>query len=60
MTLEVRRVVTGHDENGKAIVLFDEISKTVVSRRPGQESTVIWATDQMPPYSASRSCSNFL
>ena len=49
MTLEVRRIVTGHDENGKACVLVDEISKTVVSRRPGQESTVIWATDHTPP-----------
>ncbi|MCH8057857.1 MAG: hypothetical protein IIB78_08305 [Proteobacteria bacterium] len=49
MSLYVRRVVTGHDENGRARVIIDEISKTVVSRRPGQESTVVWATDHMPP-----------
>lgn len=49
MTLEVRRVVTGHDENGKAVVKIDEISKNVVTRRPNQWSTVIWATDRMPP-----------
>lgn len=49
MSLEVRRVVTGHDENGKAIVEIDEISKTVHSRRPGQEGTVVWATDRSPP-----------
>lgn len=49
MSLEVRRVVTGHDDNGRARVIIDEISKTVVSRRPGQESTVVWATDHMPP-----------
>ena len=49
MSFEVRRVVTGHDKNGKATVLIDEISDNVVSRRPGQNSTVIWATDQMPP-----------
>jgi len=48
VTLEVRRVVTGHDENGKARVIIDEISKNVVSRRPGGETTVIWATDHTP------------
>lgn len=49
MTFEVRRVVTGHDENGKAKVLIDEISDNVISRRPGQHSTVIWATDRQTP-----------
>ena len=49
MTLEVRRVVTGHDENGKAIVEIDEISKTVITRRPGADSTVVWATSGYPP-----------
>lgn len=49
MPLKVRRVVTGHDANGKARVLIDEISDNVISRRPGQSSTVIWATDRHPP-----------
>lgn len=49
MTLEIRRVVTGHDENGKAVVSIDEISKNVVTRRANQWSTVIWATEGMPP-----------
>ena len=35
MTLQVRRVVTGHDENGKAVVKIDEISQRVFSNRPG-------------------------
>jgi quercetin dioxygenase-like cupin family protein len=48
MTLEVRRVVTGHDKNGKARVVIDELSDNVISRRAGQYSTVIWATDQTP------------
>lgn len=48
MTLEIRRVVTGHDENGKARVVIDEMSENVISRRTGQQSTVIWATDQTP------------
>ena len=37
MTLSVRRVVTGHDEKGKAHIVIDEISDNVISRRPGQE-----------------------
>ena len=49
MSFEVRRVVTGHDENGKAKVLIDEISDNIISRRPGQHSTVIWATDRPTP-----------
>ena len=49
MTLEVRRVVTGHDKKGKARVIIDELSDNVISRRAGQQSTVIWATDQTPP-----------
>lgn len=49
MDFEVRRVVTGHDENGKSTVLIDEISKNVISMREGQNSTVIWATDQETP-----------
>jgi len=48
MALHIRRVVTGHDENGKAHVVIDEISSDVISRRPGQDSAVIWATDQLP------------
>jgi quercetin dioxygenase-like cupin family protein len=49
MTIEVRRVVTGHDANGKAVVKIDELSKNVLTKRANQWSTVIWATDEMPP-----------
>lgn len=48
MTLSVRRVVTGHDATGKAMVKYDEISSNVVSRRPGQASCVIWTTESVP------------
>src|SRR6202158_5773741 len=48
MTLTVRRVVTGHDENGRAIVSIDEISKTVVQTRPGAHAVVIWTTEGFP------------
>jgi quercetin dioxygenase-like cupin family protein len=48
MTLQVRRVVTGHDANGRAVVEIDEVSKNVISRRPGQTSCVIWTTESFP------------
>lgn len=48
MSLTIRRVVTGHDKNGKAVVKIDEISKNVISTRANQNSTVIWATRKWP------------
>ena len=48
MSLHVRRVVTGHDNNGRAIVQIDEIAKNVVSGRKGAESAVLWSTDGHP------------
>src|SRR6266699_647610 len=48
MTLTVRRVVTGHDENGLAILLIDEISKNIVQTRPGAHAAVIWTTEGSP------------
>ena len=49
MTLEVRRIVTGHDADGKAIVASDE-RLTAVSRRSGAHVTgcEIWSSDRMP------------
>jgi len=35
MTIKVRRVVTGHDGKGRAVVKIDEVSKNIVSNRPG-------------------------
>lgn len=49
MTLEVRRIVTGHDASGKAIIKSDE-RLTAVSRL-GRSDVVnyeIWSTDRMP------------
>ena len=49
MTLQVRRIVTGHDASGKAIVATDE-RLTAVSRtgRAGTARCEIWSTDGMP------------
>lgn len=48
MTVKVRRVVTGHDAKGKAVVLFDGPTEHVVSGRKGQSGTVLWQTSQFP------------
>ena len=47
VALQVRRVVTGHDGDGKAIVEIDEIAGTA-SLRPGAEASVIWTTESFP------------
>jgi quercetin dioxygenase-like cupin family protein len=48
MAANVRRVVTGHDGQGKAKVLIDERVKNVVSSRPGASASVIWTTEGFP------------
>jgi quercetin dioxygenase-like cupin family protein len=48
MSLNVRRVVTGHDKNGRAIVQIDEIAQNVTSGRQGQAGVVLWSTDGHP------------
>src|SRR3954467_508761 len=49
MTLQVRRIVTGHDANGKAVVAPDE-GLRAVSRGIGANISgcPIWSTDRMP------------
>jgi len=49
MALEVRRIVTGHDANGKAIVTTDERLAAVPRlNRPHISGCEIWSTDTMP------------
>ena len=48
MTLTVRRVVTGHDKNGHAIVAIDETAKNVTQGRPGAHAAVIWTSEGFP------------
>ena len=48
MSLNIRRVVTGHDKPGRAKVLIDEQVKNVISNRPGATSSVIWQTTGFP------------
>ena len=45
----IRRVVTGHDDNGKAIVERDEMAPNVrVREGTGFVSTLVWVTDETP------------
>jgi len=48
MAVQVRRVVTGHDKNGRAVVKIDEVSKNIISSRPGQTACVVWTTESFP------------
>ena len=50
MNGKIRRVVTGHDANGKAIVLEDRLAPNVKTNplRPGHISVELWKTKTMP------------
>jgi quercetin dioxygenase-like cupin family protein len=48
MSLSFRRVVTGHDAQGRAKVLIDETVRNVQSPRPGAEYGVVWMTEGFP------------
>ena len=48
MSINVRRVVTGHDDQGRAKVLIDEPVKNVASQRPGALYSVIWSSEGFP------------
>ena len=48
MSLNIRRVVTGHDAQGRAKVLIDEQVKNVFSHRPGAFYSVIWSSEGFP------------
>ena len=48
MAHQVRRVVTGHDANGKAIVKIDEIVTNIMTGRLGAQAHAIWTTEKFP------------
>ncbi len=48
MALQLRRVVTGHDNSGKAVVTIDEPVKNIMSGRPGAQASVVWTTQGFP------------
>jgi quercetin dioxygenase-like cupin family protein len=48
MALAVRRVITGHDKNGKAIIARDETLDAVQRRGPYLTGCEIWSSNTMP------------
>ena len=48
MTLQLRRVVTGHDATGKAVVTIDEVARSAASARPGVSTCVAWTSEGFP------------
>ena len=48
MALQVRRVVTGHDTSGRAVVKIDEVAQKITSSRPGASACVVWTTENFP------------
>jgi mannose-6-phosphate isomerase-like protein (cupin superfamily) len=48
MALQIRRVVTGHDASGRAIVKIDEVARNPTSSRPGATACVVWTTEGFP------------
>jgi quercetin dioxygenase-like cupin family protein len=48
MALRVRRVITGHDGNGRASVKIDEVAKHLVTGRPGATVCNVWTTEGFP------------
>jgi quercetin dioxygenase-like cupin family protein len=48
MPFSIRRVVTGHDASGRAVVKIDELAKNVRATRQGAEASVIWTTKGFP------------
>ena len=46
--MKLRRVVTGHDAKGRAVVKIDELCKNIISRRPQHQSCVVWSSGEFP------------
>ena len=50
---KIRRVVTGHDDAGRAVVKIDEICSHFQQGRPGGHVCNIWTTDTTPAENAA-------
>jgi hypothetical protein len=49
MESQVRRVVTSHEADGKAVVLFDGVpAKMRMNPQNGVKSWLLWVTDETP------------
>lgn len=57
MAFTFRRVVTGHNAEGKAVVKLDDIVDSA-PRLPGYEAEVVWCTSQFPPSNDEKTFDN--
>jgi hypothetical protein len=48
MAFQVRRVITGHNTNGKAVVKIDEVATHAFTGRPGATGINVWTTEGFP------------
>lgn len=48
MPFQLRRIVTGHDANARAVVKTDEVCKNLTSSRPGATACVVWTSESFP------------
>jgi len=48
MARAVRRIVTGHDADGRSTVLIDGPAPNVKQRAAGNASTLLWVTEESP------------
>lgn len=48
MALQMRRVITGHDANGRAIVKIDDIVENSFAGRPGAIVYPVWSSEGFP------------
>jgi quercetin dioxygenase-like cupin family protein len=48
MAFSVRRVITGHDATGRAVVKIDEVAKHTFVGRPGATACNVWTTEGFP------------
>jgi quercetin dioxygenase-like cupin family protein len=46
--MKVRRVITGHDANAKAVVMIDEVVDNPKVGRPGALVSPVWVTEGFP------------
>lgn len=48
MAFRVRRVITGHDATGRAVVRIDEVAQHTFVGRPGATACNVWTTEGFP------------
>lgn len=48
MALQMRRVITGHDETGRAIIKIDDIVANSFEGRPGATVYPVWSSEDFP------------